>query len=498
MPILLIAPPGVGSPRRVPLQPGQFIIGQKDCQIVLRFPGIALRHAALRVSGDGQVTLLDLHSGEPTLLQGSPIDTAAFLPGQELRVGNVRFGLEAPPSLGAGQQAHAPQAPLPPVASPPPTPRAAPAPSLSTAAAPPPPAPRAAPAPSLSTAAAPPPPAPRAAPAPSLSRSPVPPPPIASAPSRIRVNRPEGQDETESTASIVRRMGTLPEFEAYVAPKKNRTGAFVALAAALILGVGVVYASRLTGSGGETALEAARNGGFYQKDIAASQAGGSTEGAVKVGAGSGASLDSIHVPSSGSSDSTSGGSGSASSGIGRAGGSSDVFAPTPDRISLGRTPPGTRNQELDFTNLATSSRAVRRPPVEPILGPGEARGLPSGSSVMYELNMDKEDSAPDSQSSGGGYVDMNKVEKALNRNNGSFRACYLKEQQVKPDLGGSMNFSINLGTDGHITSAKLEEGSTLTDEKVRSCIQQRLRALSLPAAEGKSVTFSYPLLFSPP
>jgi ABC-type multidrug transport system ATPase subunit/uncharacterized coiled-coil protein SlyX len=73
----------------------QLLVGrQHGAGVQLPDPQVALRHARLsRTSSGWRVT--DLGSGRPTLLNGNPISTAPFQPGDELRVGPYRLTLDA-------------------------------------------------------------------------------------------------------------------------------------------------------------------------------------------------------------------------------------------------------------------------------------------------------------------------------------------------------------------------------------------------------------------
>jgi hypothetical protein len=67
-----------------------------DCDVQLDEPGVAARHAEIRLI-DGQSLLLkDLDSGTGTLLNGERVTEALLGSGDEIRIGTCRWMLQAP------------------------------------------------------------------------------------------------------------------------------------------------------------------------------------------------------------------------------------------------------------------------------------------------------------------------------------------------------------------------------------------------------------------
>ena len=78
----------------VRLDKDRFTIGRATtCEIPLPDPAIALRHVEIVRGKDGW-RAVDLGSGRPTLLNGSPVSSAPFKPGDQLRVGCYSFALD--------------------------------------------------------------------------------------------------------------------------------------------------------------------------------------------------------------------------------------------------------------------------------------------------------------------------------------------------------------------------------------------------------------------
>lgn len=66
-----------------------------DCEVRLDREGVAPRHAEIRQQ-DGGLTLSSLDSAHPVLLNGEPVASAALASGDEIRVADCRFVLQAP------------------------------------------------------------------------------------------------------------------------------------------------------------------------------------------------------------------------------------------------------------------------------------------------------------------------------------------------------------------------------------------------------------------
>lgn len=73
------------------------VIGRADdCDLRLDQPGVAPRHAAIILGGDGRLELRALDSGAETLLNGEAVRSAALASGDEIRIANCRFVVQAP------------------------------------------------------------------------------------------------------------------------------------------------------------------------------------------------------------------------------------------------------------------------------------------------------------------------------------------------------------------------------------------------------------------
>ena len=72
------------------------VIGSgQDCELRVESEGIAPSHAEIILS-DGALTLTSLESSAPALLNGEAVTQAALSSGDEIRIANCRWVLQAP------------------------------------------------------------------------------------------------------------------------------------------------------------------------------------------------------------------------------------------------------------------------------------------------------------------------------------------------------------------------------------------------------------------
>lgn len=74
-----------------------FVFGSSpDCTLQIEEPGIADRHAEIRMLDENSLLLKDLGSRTGTLLNGEPVQQALLSQGDEIRIGSCRWMLQAP------------------------------------------------------------------------------------------------------------------------------------------------------------------------------------------------------------------------------------------------------------------------------------------------------------------------------------------------------------------------------------------------------------------
>jgi pSer/pThr/pTyr-binding forkhead associated (FHA) protein len=76
---------------------GITVIGRADdCDLRIDLDGVASRHAEIAQSAGGKLTLRNLDASHKTLLNGEAVDQAQLARGDEIRIGNCRWVLQAP------------------------------------------------------------------------------------------------------------------------------------------------------------------------------------------------------------------------------------------------------------------------------------------------------------------------------------------------------------------------------------------------------------------
>ncbi len=102
----------------------------------------------------------------------------------------------------------------------------------------------------------------------------------------------------------------------------------------------------------------------------------------------------------------------------------------------------------------------------------------------------------DSDSVVQGSLDKELIRQVIRRNIGQIKYCYEKELQVKPKLAGKIAVRFVIAPNGDVASAKVAEGSTLTDASVGECVTVRVRSWKFPSPKGGgSVIVTYPFVF---
>jgi hypothetical protein len=93
----------------------------------------------------------------------------------------------------------------------------------------------------------------------------------------------------------------------------------------------------------------------------------------------------------------------------------------------------------------------------------------------------------------GGY-DKSLVDDVVKKHLNSIRYCYQRELQKDADLGGKVVVRFTIAKDGSVSQASTKS-SSLGNDAVTSCIEQRFFQMSFPAPKAGIVIVSYPFLF---
>jgi len=94
----------------------------------------------------------------------------------------------------------------------------------------------------------------------------------------------------------------------------------------------------------------------------------------------------------------------------------------------------------------------------------------------------------------GGYTE-DEINRVVKARAGVFRACYQKELNRTPGLGGKLVVKFKIGADGSVLAASPTGGSTLSNDAVQSCISSNVMRLKFPP-KGGVANVVYPFVFS--
>ncbi len=94
-----------------------------------------------------------------------------------------------------------------------------------------------------------------------------------------------------------------------------------------------------------------------------------------------------------------------------------------------------------------------------------------------------------------GGLTAEEIDRVVRARQGIFRACYQKELNHTPGLGGQLNIKFKIGGDGTVQTAATSSGSTLRNAAVESCVNSNIMRLKFPA-KGGVANVNYPFVFS--
>jgi hypothetical protein len=95
-----------------------------------------------------------------------------------------------------------------------------------------------------------------------------------------------------------------------------------------------------------------------------------------------------------------------------------------------------------------------------------------------------------------GGLTAEEIDRVVKARAGVFRACYQKELNRQPSLGGKLLVHFVIGGDGIVKSAKIGGGSSMRNEDVEDCVTSNIMRLRFPA-KGGLATVNYPFVFQP-
>ena len=94
----------------------------------------------------------------------------------------------------------------------------------------------------------------------------------------------------------------------------------------------------------------------------------------------------------------------------------------------------------------------------------------------------------------GGYTE-DEINRVVKARAGVFRACYQKELNRTPGLGGKIVIRFKIGADGAVISASNGGGGTLSNDSVEQCVKSNVMRLKFPP-KGAIANVTYPFVFT--
>jgi outer membrane biosynthesis protein TonB len=94
----------------------------------------------------------------------------------------------------------------------------------------------------------------------------------------------------------------------------------------------------------------------------------------------------------------------------------------------------------------------------------------------------------------GGYTE-DEINRVVKARAGVFRACYQKELNRSPGIGGKLVMRFKIGSDGAVQTAANAGGSSLTNDAVEQCVKSNVMRLKFPP-KGAIANVTYPFVFS--
>jgi hypothetical protein len=105
----------------------------------------------------------------------------------------------------------------------------------------------------------------------------------------------------------------------------------------------------------------------------------------------------------------------------------------------------------------------------------------------------KIDIAPPSGEFGG--LTAEEIDRVVRAASGLFKACYQKELNHTPGIGGKVVVHFKIGGDGQPSGIQVGAGTTLHNEAIEECVKARVARLRFPA-KGGIANVNYPFVFA--
>ncbi|MGN6108905.1 MAG: AgmX/PglI C-terminal domain-containing protein [Kofleriaceae bacterium] len=94
-----------------------------------------------------------------------------------------------------------------------------------------------------------------------------------------------------------------------------------------------------------------------------------------------------------------------------------------------------------------------------------------------------------------GGLTAEEINRVVKARAGVFRACYQKELNRSPGLGGKLVVKFKIDGQGVVQAASMGSGSSLSNDAVLACITSNVMRLKFPA-KGGTANVTYPFMFT--
>ncbi|MDC0717281.1 AgmX/PglI C-terminal domain-containing protein [Nannocystis bainbridge] len=98
---------------------------------------------------------------------------------------------------------------------------------------------------------------------------------------------------------------------------------------------------------------------------------------------------------------------------------------------------------------------------------------------------------------GGVPLDKEEIREVVQTHLQEVRQCYDEGLARKPTLAGKLTVDFEIVPSGEVSSSQIQQGSTIADAKVESCVAAAVQTWKFPASSDGWVQVSYPFEFVP-
>ncbi|MFH1810684.1 MAG: AgmX/PglI C-terminal domain-containing protein [Pseudomonadota bacterium] len=96
-----------------------------------------------------------------------------------------------------------------------------------------------------------------------------------------------------------------------------------------------------------------------------------------------------------------------------------------------------------------------------------------------------------------GTLPKEKIIKVIKEHKDALKHCYLVQQELKPELEGSVTLRWKIYPEGEVQQVEVSE-ATLDDKDVHACLKDEIGGWTFTKPKGGVVTVTFPFQFRPP